>query len=151
MKRKRKSKKQSNQPTLSFYFSKQKEKKKEIKQKKESKPRKKRKRFSSAVRNKIAAQQKWKCNHCLELLTDTFEVDHIIPLHKDGTNELSNLQALCRNCHGRKTIDEAILRADPNFVFVKKIVVSKYFKNKCICHRATEKECILFQQKKFFF
>ncbi len=34
------------------------------------------------------------------------EVDHIIPLKNGGTNEMGNLQALCRSCHSRKTAVE---------------------------------------------
>jgi 5-methylcytosine-specific restriction endonuclease McrA len=37
---------------------------------------------------------------------DAYEVDHHIPLFKGGSNEVSNLIALCRNCHGKKTILE---------------------------------------------
>lgn len=31
------------------------------------------------------------------------EVDHAVALHRGGTNERSNLQALCRSCHRAKT------------------------------------------------
>jgi 5-methylcytosine-specific restriction enzyme A len=31
------------------------------------------------------------------------EIDHIIPLHKGGTYEDSNLQGLCKPCHQEKT------------------------------------------------
>ena len=31
------------------------------------------------------------------------EVDHIVPLHLGGTNELTNMQGLCRACHDIKT------------------------------------------------
>ena len=31
------------------------------------------------------------------------EVDQIVPLFKGGSNELSNLQALCSRCHEDKT------------------------------------------------
>jgi len=31
-------------------------------------------------------------------------VDHIVPLVAGGTNEMSNLQTLCRRCHARKTV-----------------------------------------------
>ena len=32
--------------------------------------------------------------------------DHVIPLYKGGTNDLTNLEALCRNCHGKKTFKD---------------------------------------------
>lgn len=34
------------------------------------------------------------------------EVDHIVPLARGGTNEESNLQALCKACHSAKTARE---------------------------------------------
>lgn len=39
------------------------------------------------------------------------EADHIVPLHLGGTNEPSNLQSLCRECHALKTAREAGNRA----------------------------------------
>jgi predicted restriction endonuclease len=54
----------------------------------------------------IASTQKWKCLHCNSTLDYTYEIDHIIPLYKGGTNDINNLQALCRNCHGRKTYND---------------------------------------------
>ena len=36
----------------------------------------------------------------------SYEIDHIIPLYKGGLNERKNLQTLCRNCHGKKTIGD---------------------------------------------
>ena len=33
--------------------------------------------------------------------------DHIIPLAEGGTEEDSNIQALCEPCHGEKTAEEA--------------------------------------------
>mmetsp|Transcript_14352 Transcript_14352/g.39228 ORF Transcript_14352/g.39228 Transcript_14352/m.39228 type:complete len:101 (+) Transcript_14352:460-762(+) len=33
----------------------------------------------------------------------TFDIDHIIQLAKNGTNEFKNLQALCKSCHRDKT------------------------------------------------
>lgn len=31
------------------------------------------------------------------------ELDHILPLHKGGTNDGANLQGLCAECHAEKT------------------------------------------------
>ena len=54
----------------------------------------------------VASLQNWKCGHCLDQLTAWFEVDHTIRLEYGGSNDLSNLVALCRNCHGKKTAFE---------------------------------------------
>lgn len=34
------------------------------------------------------------------------DVDHIKPLADGGTNEITNLQTLCRSCHSRKTVKQ---------------------------------------------
>jgi len=51
----------------------------------------------------VASKQNWACGHCHAQLEASFEVDHITDLQYGGTNEVSNLVALCRNCHGKKT------------------------------------------------
>ena len=56
----------------------------------------------------IASQQKWRCGHCNNLLDASYEVDHIQALYKGGSNDLDNLVALCRNCHGMKTTKERL-------------------------------------------
>ena len=56
----------------------------------------------------VAAQQQWKCNNCASQLTHTFEVDHKVDLRYGGTNHVSNLVALCRNCHGEKTMQNKL-------------------------------------------
>jgi hypothetical protein len=56
----------------------------------------------------VAAEQKWTCAHCQQLLPSTFEVDHIKALYLGGTNDRENLQALCPNCHRRKTVEEEL-------------------------------------------
>jgi hypothetical protein len=65
------------------------------------------KRSVSEVKKKvIASRQNWTCNDCKDKLTAWFEVDHIQRLDRGGTNEIDNLVALCRNCHGKKTAYE---------------------------------------------
>ena len=45
---------------------------------------------------------------CRMKLPAWFEVDHKIRLDRGGTNEVDNLVAYCRNCHGEKTAMENI-------------------------------------------
>lgn len=65
------------------------------------------KRSVSETKKKyVASQQNWKCGDCGVQLTHTFEVDHKIRLEHGGGNDVDNLVALCRNCHGNKTAME---------------------------------------------
>lgn len=63
------------------------------------------KRSVSETKKKyVASNQNWSCGHCKQQLDATFEVDHIIELQNGGSNEITNLVALCRNCHGKKSM-----------------------------------------------
>lgn len=65
------------------------------------------KRSVSETKKKyVAANQDWKCGHCEQQLDHTFEIDHKIRLEYGGGNDVQNLIALCRNCHGKKTASE---------------------------------------------
>lgn len=65
------------------------------------------KRSVSETKKKyVASSQNWKCGHCEKQLSAWFEVDHKMRLEHGGTNEVSNLVALCRECHGEKTAFE---------------------------------------------
>jgi hypothetical protein len=65
------------------------------------------KRSVSETKKKyIASQQDWKCKDCKCKLPAWFEVDHITRLEYGGTNNVDNLVALCRDCHGKKTAFE---------------------------------------------
>jgi hypothetical protein len=65
------------------------------------------KRSVSETKKKyVAANQDWKCGHCNYQLDHTYEIDHKIRLEYNGTNDVTNLIALCRNCHGKKTASE---------------------------------------------
>ena len=60
-----------------------------------------RKNFSESVKNQVLASQYYRCNDCTILLLGVVNFDHI-----DGdraNNSISNCQALCPNCHARKT------------------------------------------------
>ena len=65
------------------------------------------KRSVSETKKKyVASIQVWKCGHCNNKLTHTFEIDHKVRLEHGGGNDPSNLVALCRECHGQKTASE---------------------------------------------
>jgi len=67
------------------------------------------KRSVSETKKKfVASNQNWKCNDCKEQLKAWFEVDHVKRLDQGGSNDVDNLVALCRNCHGKKTSMENI-------------------------------------------
>jgi hypothetical protein len=60
------------------------------------------------MKKKIAAAQEWRCGHCRALLDETYEVDHRQALFNGGSNDPSNLVALCPNCHRKKTVEERL-------------------------------------------
>jgi 5-methylcytosine-specific restriction endonuclease McrA len=45
-----------------------------------------------------------KCEYCLK--GKKYDIDHVRPLSNGGTNELNNLQVLCKACHQDKTANE---------------------------------------------
>lgn len=50
----------------------------------------------------ILLNQNYLCNGCFCYLSE-YEIDHIIPLIRGGTNWPSNLQALCPHCNASKS------------------------------------------------
>ena len=62
-----------------------------------------RRHISHLLKNRVAARQRWRCAVCKELLDETFEIDHIVPLFRGGTNDEINLQALCKRDHTLKS------------------------------------------------
>lgn len=74
---------------------------------------KQRRTWGVSEQKRTAASQAWKCAHCLCVLPPEFELDHIIPLFEGGPdNYETNSQALCPNCHARKTQLERIRKRE---------------------------------------
>lgn len=67
---------------------------------------KKKRSVSETKKKYVASQQDWKCGECRKTLNAWFEVDHKRRLEYGGSNEVDNLVALCRECHGKKTAFE---------------------------------------------
>lgn len=52
---------------------------------------------------RIRAQYLRKHPRCVVCGADATEVDHVVSLARGGTHQWSNLQAMCKPCHTRKT------------------------------------------------
>jgi len=77
---------------------------------KQQNPTRKKRAVSETAKKEAAARQNWQCSHCRKQLTAYFEVDHVVRLDEGGSNALSNLEALCRECHAKKTGSEIMKR-----------------------------------------
>ena len=66
----------------------------------------KRRKINKELRQKIAIKQENTCGSCKLALTPYFQIDHTVGLQFGGTDEESNLMALCCECHAIKSIAE---------------------------------------------
>ena len=60
-------------------------------------------KIEDSVRQAILEKQEKKCAICGDDLKKRFEIDHISPLCQGGSNDPSNLRALCQPCHSEET------------------------------------------------
>lgn len=58
--------------------------------------------------HRLLEAQGHKCNYCTTDLGDGYEVDHIQPISRGGSNWPSNLQILCKDCNRRKWCKDPI-------------------------------------------
>ena len=58
----------------------------------------------------VASEQAWRCNHCSVLFKALWHIDHVTPLADGGADHLTNMQALCADCHASKTSEENMIR-----------------------------------------
>jgi hypothetical protein len=65
---------------------------------------------ATLTKRRVAARAEWRCAGCGVCVDEHYEIDHRVPLHLGGSNEMSNLDLLCSNCHHTKTRTEAIER-----------------------------------------
>ncbi len=81
--------------------------KEEIKKiKTEPKSRDIRKQINKETRTEVVIEQENKCGECKEELSLYFQIDHVVGIQFGGTNDKSNLMALCCECHTKKSIAE---------------------------------------------
>ena len=68
---------------------------------------KRRKAIPRRLRHLVFERDGYRCRECGATNKETtLHVDHIKPISKGGTNELSNLQTLCEQCNLAKYTDE---------------------------------------------
>ena len=60
------------------------------------------------LRSQVLARDGGLCQECLRQgrTVAATDVDHVVPKSRGGTDDMSNLQALCRECHRVKTTKE---------------------------------------------
>jgi 5-methylcytosine-specific restriction protein A len=68
----------------------------------------KRCKIPDRIRLDICTKQNGQCKGCDQVLGDFFQLDHIVALRFGGTNDVTNLQALCGQCHNEKSALESI-------------------------------------------
>ncbi|MBC8503025.1 MAG: HNH endonuclease [Nitrosopumilus sp.] len=57
----------------------------------------------SALRHEVFKNANYKCQECGNTKDNTIlEIDHIRPVSQGGSNELDNLQCLCKECNMAK-------------------------------------------------
>lgn len=79
------------------------------------KKRPKRGPVAKSQKNEVLARQKNKCANCGNNLDPrSTHFDHIREVYKGGKSKVSNLQALCANCHNIKTHRDRLKRTEKN-------------------------------------
>ena len=59
------------------------------------------------LRHEVFKRDGYRCCECGASKDETsLEIDHIVPVARGGTNDIDNLQTLCRECNRMKHTDE---------------------------------------------
>lgn len=61
--------------------------------------------ISAQAKAAVAERARYRCEYCLSQLkysADSFSVEHIVPVSREGTDELSNLALACQRCNNAK-------------------------------------------------
>jgi 5-methylcytosine-specific restriction endonuclease McrA len=60
-------------------------------------------KIPDSVRKYVFERNNYQCQSCGQTYAETqLSIDHIIPLAKGGSNDISNLQTLCLTCNQKK-------------------------------------------------
>lgn len=76
------------------------------------------------LRHEVFKRDGYRCRECGATNKQTrLHIDHIIPVAKGGTNDLSNLQTLCEECNVAKATDEWVGGVSQDDVILKSSVL----------------------------
>ncbi|MFK7982802.1 MAG: HNH endonuclease [Saprospiraceae bacterium] len=65
----------------------------------------------------VFIRAKYRCEYCqsrADVALETFEIEHILPVTKSGSDDLRNLALACRGCNSRKAIRNWIIDKTTN-------------------------------------
>lgn len=83
-----------------------------------------RSKISHSTRQYILERQENRCGDCKINLGAYFQIDHIMALQFGGDNSLTNLMALCCECHAKKSLAENACRQEIQNAI--KIIISRH-------------------------
>ncbi len=88
----------------------------------------KRRDFTKLERARFFARDNGHCRNCTRKIPhgDDWDIDHIIPLARGGTNEDHNLQCLCSWCHDVKTPGDVSGAAKDKRVYANHVVPKRH-------------------------
>lgn len=55
------------------------------------------------LREQVFARDQYTCAVCGRVTVDDLQCDHIVAIANGGTDDMSNLRAICADCHAVKT------------------------------------------------
>ena len=81
-------------------------------------------------RAELFSKQGGKCQNCKRKIRpgERWDLDHRVALENQGSNDDSNLQVLCQNCHGAKTPEDHKEAATNRRKFTNTFVPNKHRK-----------------------
>lgn len=62
----------------------------------------------------LLAKQRCLCVYCRASLKRGYDEDHIVPVSRGGSNDITNIQLLCPTCNRRKNATDPIVFAQRN-------------------------------------
>lgn len=90
-------------------------------------------KVSESTKKQVAGRQRFRCatvpNYACPLRNEPFDeagydIDHIVELRNGGSNDITNLQALCPTCHRVKTSRNTAVSIEKQQTGYKDIIIN---------------------------